>query len=286
MKRDKVIFLHIPKTGGSTIRQLIGRQYPADQTIALRRGNWRTNAVAIVERLADTPNPVLAMGHFRFGVHHYLPDPDAWTYIAMLRHPIRRVISQYANVTSHRSPDQRQLKLRELDIATFAGRLGHGERMTRWLAGLGMTEDAYHLDADPRSLPADALERAKHNLRTHFACIGLLEEFPATALMMKQVLGWKSAYYLVQNVSKSSGGRAAVPPDIYAQLEKACALDLALYQFAQTLFEAQKQAYGPTLERDIAELQRENTWQTNVSKVKRLFTRKGFNKALKRLRRG
>jgi hypothetical protein len=286
LKRDKVIFLHIPKTGGSTIRQLIGRQYPTNQTITLNRGNWRTNAATIAERLADIPDPLLVMGHFRFGIHAYLPAPDSWTYVTVIRHPIRRVISQYANVTNRTAPNERQLKLREMDIVTFAGRLGHGERMTRWLAGLGMTDDPLKTTKDPKPLPADALERAKQNLRTRFACVGLLEEFPATALMMKEVFGWKSASYTVQNISRSSGGRTSVPPDIYAQLEKACAPDLALYQFAQTLFEAQKQAYGPTLERDIADLQRENQWQTRIGQVKRLLTKRGLQKALKRIRRG
>lgn len=286
MKRDKVIFLHIPKTGGSTIRQLIGRQYPVKQTIVLNRGNWRTNALAVSERVSQTPDPKLLIGHFRFGVHAYLPDPDAWTYITVLRHPIRRVLSQYANITHHHNPNERQKKLREMDIVTFAGRLGHGERMTRWLAGLGMTDDPLNTTKDPKPLPADALERAKHNLRTRFACVGLLEEFPATALLLKQTLDWKSAYYTVQNVSRTGGGRAAVPPDIYAQLEKACAADLALYHFAQTLFEVQKQAYGPNLERDIADLQRENEWQTRIGKIKRLFTKRGLRKAIKRIRHG
>ncbi len=286
MKRDKVIFLHIPKTGGSTVRQLIGRQYPPGQTINLTRGNWRTNAMATVNRLTDTPDPLLVMGHFRFGIHAYLPEPDDWTYVTVLRHPIRRVISQYANVTANQHPDERQLRLRELDIVTFAGRLGHGERMTRWLAGLGMTDAADKTGKDPKPLPADALEHAKHNLRTRFASVGLLEEFPASALMMQQVLGWKSAHYTVQNVSRSGGGRAAVPPDIYAQLEKACASDLALYNFAKTLFEAQKQAYGPTLERDITDLERDNLWHTRMGKIRRLLTQRGLKKALKRISGG
>jgi len=286
LKRDKVIFLHIPKTGGSTVRQLIGRQYPPGQTINLTRGNWRTNAMATVNRLTDTPDPLLVMGHFRFGIHAYLPEPDDWTYVTVLRHPIRRVISQYANVTANQHPDERQLRLRELDIVTFAGSLSHGERMTRWLAGLGMTDDPNKTTKDPKPLPVDALERAKHNLRTRFSCVGLLEEFPATALMMQQTLGWKSAHYTVQNISRSGGGRAAVPPDIYAQLEKACASDLALYNFAKTLFEAQKQAYGPTLERDITDLERDNLWHTRMGKIRRLLTQRGLKKALKRISGG
>ena len=266
------------------MRQLIGRQYPSDQTIAFPRGNWRTNAAETATRLSDTPNPLLVMGHFRFGIHNYLPQPDEWTYITVLRHPIRRVISQYSNVIYGQNPDERQLKLRDIDIVTFAGTLGHGERMTRWLAGLGMTDDPYKTTKDPKPLPANALERAKQNLRTRFACVGLLEEFPATALMMKQSLGWKSAHYSIQNVSRS-GNRASVPPDVYAQLEKACATDLALYQFAQTLFEAQKQAYGSTLERDIADLHRDNQWHTRVNTVKRFLTKRGFRQAFKRIRR-
>jgi len=286
LKRDRIILLHIAKTGGSTVRQLIGRHYPQNQTINLISGNWRTNTVEVVERLKDMPDPLLVMGCSRFGLHAYLPDANDWTYVTVLCHPIRHLMSQYSNITSSQNPSERQLRLREFDIVTFARRFGYGERMTRWLAGLGMTDDPNKTTKDPKPLPADALERAKHNLRTRFACVGLLEEFPASALMMQQALGWKSAHYTVENVPRSEGGRAAVPPDIYAQLEKACAADLALYHFVQTLFEAQKQAYGPALERDIANLQRKNEWYTRIERVRRLLTKRGLKQAFKRIRRG
>src|SRR5438874_1730089 len=89
--RDEVLlFLHIPKTGGSTLSKILERQYPRAQTLTLddqKIAQFKTLPVAERGRYC------LVKGHLHFGLHHFIPRPS--TYITLLREPVERVLSFY-----------------------------------------------------------------------------------------------------------------------------------------------------------------------------------------------
>src|SRR5258705_13471294 len=84
-----VIFIHVPKTGGITLRDIIGRQYAPDQVYGspnfLRDSArlWSCDQV----RLDGVASQVRVIeGHMPFSLHPYLRRPV--TYITLLRDPI------------------------------------------------------------------------------------------------------------------------------------------------------------------------------------------------------
>ena len=66
----KLIFLHIPKNGGSTFRSVLTMQYPFQNKYDIKRENGKD----FIELPPDIRHKVkLLRGHCFYGIHQYLP---------------------------------------------------------------------------------------------------------------------------------------------------------------------------------------------------------------------
>ena len=101
-----VIFLHVGKTGGWTLRQVLYRNVGRSQVMRVKPPRERPRGFLNVQPLedfaalssADRERPRLIVSHMIFGIHESVPRPS--TYISMLRHPVPRAISQYRHVVA------------------------------------------------------------------------------------------------------------------------------------------------------------------------------------------
>lgn len=199
MRYTSVFFLHLPKTGGTTMRRVLDREYrnarryeiAEDVTGDIRRfraQQWDSN---------NAPN--LVQGHMSFGLHRFVPGPS--TYVTLLRDPLRRALSDYHYVTS--TPDHpiyehvKDLSLREYFQSGITGQLSNG--MVRLLSG-------DHLPDDPgvpskRQMERQDLERALEHIQGDFAAVGLQERFDETLLLFRRRLGWHWPFYVRENVT-------------------------------------------------------------------------------------
>jgi hypothetical protein len=82
-RNEVLIFLHIPKTGGSTVYKILERQYPRAQTLRLE-----SPEIARFKTLpaAQRGQYRLVEGHLYFGLHRFIPR--ASTYITFVAPPI------------------------------------------------------------------------------------------------------------------------------------------------------------------------------------------------------
>src|ERR1041385_6430600 len=91
---EAVIFLHVPKTAGTTLNRLIEWEYPLFEMYSVDPVLFRWSASHLwrlpQRRLKRTR---MFKGHMLFGLHEILPQPA--TYITVLRYPIERVISAF-----------------------------------------------------------------------------------------------------------------------------------------------------------------------------------------------
>src|SRR5438128_9800911 len=101
-ERRVLIFLHIGKTAGSTLRTVIHRNYSSSDVSLIRSepeaGSERPRRERTVRDFAGLPEEVRARprvfeGHIIFGIHEYVPHPS--TYITILRDPVKLAVSQY-----------------------------------------------------------------------------------------------------------------------------------------------------------------------------------------------
>lgn len=246
-----IVFLHIPKTAGTTLYHLIQRRYEPGQFYII---------ADIIQDLAHFQNmppegktPIrLLAGHVNFGIHHYLPQPA--TYFTFLRQPVDLVISYFYYMRAEVShPNFHMAK--SMGMPQFLeSRLDENmsNMQTRMLAGKANSGDYYECTA------AD-LEIAKENLR-HFAVVGLAERFDESLLLLQQAFGWQNLYYARMNVTRKKPAQSALPSDVIQAITQANQLDEALYHFAADLFAGQIAQQGPHFARQVRAFQRKNRW--------------------------
>jgi hypothetical protein len=245
-----LIFVHLPKTAGTTLAGIIERNYGS--AAVLRLYESRSG-----EELARLPAATLAryravMGHFCFGAHRFLPDSAP--YVTMLREPVDRVISHYYFVRGQ--PDHYLYETaRRLDLREFVRQCGAEEPnndQTRLLAG----------HSGPVGSQTDQIEMlmaAKQYLRDHFVVAGLSEAFDESLVLMKRAFGWRWLFYTRANVGNRRPPRSEIGADTLAVIRKSNHLDLQLYEHARTVLDSELRALGPALDGELRTFRRLNS---------------------------
>jgi hypothetical protein len=244
-----LIFLHLPKTAGSTLARVIEQQYPAGAVLALYDS-------ATGEELRSIPEDRMrrlrvVMGHFYFGAHRFASRPA--TYVTVLRDPIERVISHYYYVrrdATHYLHGAAQ-KLSLADYIRFCNLAEPNNDQTRLLCG-------EYQGAIPTTCIDAMLPLAKKNLREHCAVVGLTEDFDRSLLLIKRRLGWRYPFYERQNVTSGRPRRADLPVDTLRVLQAYNRLDVELYEYARALFQEQVSREGAWFERQLRAFKRLN----------------------------
>lgn len=198
-----VIFLHIGKTAGWTLRQILYRNVAPGRVMRVRPPADRPRGFLNAEPLrafASLPEnerarPRLIVSHMIFGIHESVPRPS--TYITLLREPVARTISQYRHVL--------RTKHHRLYTAAVSG----GLTLERYVCG----GEALEVDnGQARALAGDAatpfgecsdalLRAALRNLDDHVSVAGLTERFDETLVMLGAEFGWQNLYYVRTNAA-------------------------------------------------------------------------------------
>jgi hypothetical protein len=237
-----LIFLHIPKTGGTTLHHILERCYSKDRICSFEDLD-RHNQIEAFKRLSEEKRGAyrLIQGHFSFGFHRYLPARSF--YITLLREPVSRALSFYYYAKSR--PDHYLYPLLRDGRVDLKMLLRQQTATTHELFNLQTSMIAGDEWADPQR-PADraALERAKQNLRSRFQVVGLTEEFDASLRLMSHRFGWKVRFYTKKNLTVRKPHMDTLDSETRSLLSEANEFDTELYQFARELFESQRRAGG------------------------------------------
>jgi hypothetical protein len=249
-----VIFLHIGKTAGTTLRVILRRQFRPSQVVLVRaRMRPREDTLQDFARLSESERarPRLIMGHTVFGLHRYVPRPS--TYVTVLRRPVSLVLSQYDFVLRtvdhrhHRAVTSQNMTLRQYIESGVSPEMDNSQ--TRAIAGDLSTPFGRCTD--------EMLETAKRNLDRHFAVAGLTERFDETLILLGKAFGWTRLYYIPSNVSPSQK-REELDPSVRELIEERNRLDLELYRHVSERFEAAIRSH-PTFHRDLSHLRKMNS---------------------------
>jgi hypothetical protein len=229
-----LIFIHIPKTGGSTMGQILDRRHDREQIAVYSgveqvRGDFFHLAAEKQARLR------LVRGHMPFGMHEVFAGPV--DYMTMFRHPVERVLSLYYHAAGRQDPGN-YLHDRVGGAGLSLGEFLEGRvtvemdnLQTRMLAGW---TDCYETGFG--ECTEAMLERALSNLR-RLTVFGLTERFDESVLLAHKLLGWDGPPgYVSVNVTAGKPWRGSVHPGAIETIKRYNALDLRLYAAAETLF--------------------------------------------------
>jgi len=260
VKKQTILFLHIPKAAGSTLHTVFNRQYKLANvfTIDEERSIEDLKQLSIQQRSEIE----VLKGHMYFGLHELLPQPS--TYITILRDPVERVISHYYYILRNPSNELYNqvaaagMNLKDFVLSGLSLEIDNGQ--TRLLSSFGAVVPYKHCSPE-------ILESAKQNVKDHFSIIGFVERFDETLILLKRALKWKMPFYTKSNITQNRPFKAEIPKDTLDVIEAYNQLDIQLYQFAQEIFKEQIRQHGFSFKKDLNTLRLANGIYQSYSKA-------------------
>lgn len=217
MTDDRMIFyMHLPKTAGTTIQNLVMRQYKKEDIL------YFYNQESILKGF-DSDALKAVMGHFRYGFHKYTSKP--FTYVTFMRDPIDQAVSHYYHYYDNKSIK----KVQQMTIEEFAESKYNYNFQTRFISGENRIKE------DPEKY----LEIAKQNISNDFTMIGLKERLDESTVLMKNLLGYKHTFYNSGNINFKRYKRPEISGEALEALNANTLMDQKLYAFAKERFENQ-----------------------------------------------
>lgn len=270
---EAIIFLHLPKTAGTTLNRLIEWEYSLFEMYSIDPVlfEWSTAHLRKLssDRLEKTR---MFKGHMTFGLHEILSQPA--TYITVLRDPVDRVISAYYFMRSYKlHPLYWKLRRGNFTLEDFVRRSQRDNVQSKIIAG-----------SEYKTLcTREIADRAKHNLHHHFSVVGLSDRFEESLALMKLRFGWKLSSYSSFNVTRSRPKKRDLPASTLDLIHQKNAFDMELYECGTQIFEAAVRANADEVTRLAGELTAART-RSQGSFAATIFslraaTRKAINRA-------
>ncbi len=269
---DVLIFNHIPKTAGSTFKNILWRQYGSNSVFfSMTPEHHKKRLAEFGVQLSKKDRSRVLVTHSGYGVHELLPDSFNYRYVTFLRHPIERVISGYAMFV-------RQGKVPpDMTLDEFVQHVPKPSwnMQTSYLSGYFLECHLERKDPDWASFGTDMLDRAKENLDRH-AVVGLTENFDDTLLMMRRRFGWTMRGLAHARANVGSGKKKATeyPEEVLETVTHYNKLDTELYRYGELLFDREVAEYGPRIERDRSLLSLMNRLYSSAAPVAIPFARR------------
>jgi glycosyltransferase involved in cell wall biosynthesis len=258
----RALFLHIPKTAGSTLLRILEREYEGSPQLRLYRP--LEGPAALVRAVADLPEAErrafrLVAGHMAFGIHALLPGPS--TYVTLLRDPVDRVVSHY-HYTRSRPDDPGHARALEgvrsledyVHRSPYARLVNDGQ--TRLLG--------FRLEVGPVVPDREALARAKDVLDRDDVVVGLQDRFDESLLLMVRAFGWGYPAVIDDNVGRDRPRLEDLAPSTVELIREHNALDVELYEHARRRVERDL-ASVPDLSDELATLRLAARWWAPAS---------------------
>lgn len=225
-KRPIVLYIHIPKAGGTTFNSVLRLKYGRNKlhTVPVSaRDDLRT-----LEEMPQKERDRLSCvrGHMVYGADQLFSVPC--TYVTFLRDPVSRVLSLYEYVRRGWPDTVGRMSLEEYLVSNDISYVPNDQ--VRRIAGI----------RDYRSIDNAVLKSAINNLKSSFSAVGIVERFDESLLLIAKSLGWKvPPFYMRENVTGGGSRGGMTQASLIDMIEAQNQWDRKLYDRVAADFEGQ-----------------------------------------------
>ena len=270
-QQPNLIFLHIGKTGGSTLATILNRIFspnsffykyviPISQNPSLL-GIWSIQKVksellnvSIEEKLSWE----YIGGHLPFGIHEYLGARSY--YVTLLRDPVERVLSSYYyccqrhyDVTGEKIDLESFINSEQGMFFSLAPQfeslniLVVDNYQVPHLSGIGELNPTKRPNlTNIKYVKQKQCEQAKTNIKNYFLLVGFTEQFDEFLILLRKLSGCRFSDLLYQrkNVTKNRLKKAQIPQHILETIQEKNQHDIELYNYCRKKFNDLVSEYG------------------------------------------
>lgn len=234
------VFIHVPKTGGSTVRTVLTQNYREDQMRAFD-GSEADFRAFLAGDGTFTGRTRILHGHVPLGVERGTEVPLV-RRVTMLREPISRLVSDYLFSMSPESGYHEKVICADMSFLEFAGEGTGGllrNAQSKWISGIHPLEGAELDDGQLFDRAVAALDQ--------YQVVGINEMLPETLLLFARALKWRPPVYQSVNVSPLSKSYLAyMPSDVALKVADLNRVDIELYRLVQERFRNLTHSLGPS----------------------------------------
>ncbi len=236
MSQPLFLYLHLPKTAGVAVRNLLAAHYREEQVRDVIGPDYLASEQSIRELDAAQKSRVgLIAGHFSYGLHKAFDRPCQ--YFSMLRDPVDRMVSLYYFTRSN-SRHPRHAQAQRMSLADYVCSGVHPELencQTKMISG--RPECNFVAGTEPCN--EQDLVRAKTHLAGHFVSVGLFEQMDLSLLMLCRAMDWKYLPARRTNVTSVRRTLSELGSSEREAILTVNHFDQQLHEYAKTLFEQQ-----------------------------------------------
>lgn len=219
-------YTHIPKTAGSTLTEILIKQYGSKLiSIVPRNGKIYTYS-NLKDDLKIYKNPSCIAGHNLKPFVDFKEFNDRMQWFTFLRDPVKTFISLYIHQFTGQNPKYK------LEFSDWMTRFNRKNRMVNWIAG------------------ENNLEKAKEIIQTKIEFIGITEKFDESLILFKEKFNIRSISYVSKMKTQDPALKNQIMNNITRfqdQIMSNNDLDIELYQYAlNKIFPRQIEDIGHT----------------------------------------
>lgn len=239
---ELIVFIHIAKTGGTTLRGILDKQYGTNSLFMYAHATFENlnSEDKLVNMLENHINNVKSIsGHFGFGMKYDGIDTPLLSlvstsrdivYISILRNPTERLFSQYHHYKRNNWID--------LDV-TFEKFIKKNlyipNYQTLCLSGTNTPN----------------LDIAKRNIIKYFALVGITDMYKESLFLMKKRFNWRNFEYHKLNQFIKKPLINTIPNELRKIINNNNALDLKLYKFAKRLLKREIKSLSKSQKKEL-----------------------------------
>ena len=241
--KPHLFFMHIPKTGGTSIDFAISRHYPIGKYYVDPSATVKVNGIIAgqnpdkinFEECYKLREIILAYkmikgvkyvtGHVPFRLDVWQAFHEKYLFTTVLRDPVKRFISQYF-YNKYKEKDYGKIELSLAEYLDSEKGKQSGSTYVRYFKGSSQFKD--------HSSP-EVIQAAKENL-ARFDIVGFLEYLDSTNKIFKQISQLKLE---IPHQNKNPKQNYQLNEEELAKINRICEPDIEIYEYAKTQFPSQ-----------------------------------------------